>query len=517
VNSLPRLLSIVLLAALGASLIVACLAAATLPVFDPDVHWLAAAGRQLLASGHVPSANVFSYTAPNYPWVMHEWLLSPLYAWLLETLGPSGFPLLALAATLGMAVVQLQLTVGRAQNRLAGLLVAFLTAGVFLSLMASPRPTVVARLFPLGILLLATTPRFHLRHAIAAVLLQCVWANAHGSFPLGVVLLLVGAADADHARSLRSRTAIAAACISLLNPAGWKLVALSFGYLVGSSETLALVHAHIREFRSALILLDDPWPFFELGGLAIVFAFSLHALAHRRHRARALLALALCVMALLQARHVMLAILLGGPLLLPEVESVLAGRGARLPLPSARVLIPLLVLPAAFMASSAWFLQRSEFESGQWVAPSLGGESFARLAARLPDGAHVYTHFGVAGRLIWLASPRGVRVFYDSRNDCYPPDVVREAFELADPEIAPERALSVLASRGTDTALLGPYGGLGAIFAASPDWTSDVSDGAWRIWRRSARPEQIHGAADGNIEAIDQEPVGGHGGDDAQE
>ena len=516
-SSRRRLLGLALLALLGVSLTIACLSAATSRVFDPDVHWLAAAGRQLLVTGHVPSANVFSYTAPDHPWLMHEWLLSPLYAWLLESLGPSGLPLLALASCLAMAALQLQLSVGRADNRLAGLLVALFAAGVFAALMASPRPTVVARLFPVGMLALATVPRFQRRHAAVAVLLEWVWANAHGSFPLGLVILLVAAAATDEHRALRLKTTAAAALFTLLNPAGWHLHALVLGYLTGGSATLALVHAHVREFRSAFVLLEDPWPFFELGGLALVFVLSLHALARRRHRARAALALVLCLMGLAQARHVMLAILLGAPLLLPEVESLLAGRGARLALPSARGLSLLLLLPASLLASSAWWLQRSELERADWIHPSLGGASFARLATQVPDGAHVYTHFGVAGRLIWLDSGRGVRVFYDSRNDCYPADVVREAFELADPEIEPAHALSVLQSRGTDTALLGPFGSLGSILAASSDWQLSARDGSWQLWTRSARSEQIHGATGGRVQAVDQERVGGDGHDDAQE
>jgi len=56
----------------GLGLILACLSAATSKVFDPDVHWLAAAGRWLLASGHVPAQNHFSFTAPDHVWLMHE-------------------------------------------------------------------------------------------------------------------------------------------------------------------------------------------------------------------------------------------------------------------------------------------------------------------------------------------------------------------------------------------------------------------------------------------------------------
>jgi len=65
---------------------------------------------------------------------------------------------------------------------------------------------------------------------------------------------------------------------------------------------------------------------------------------------------------------------------------------------------------------------------------------------------------------------------------------VREAFELADAEVDATRALSVLDTRGTDYALIGPFGGLGVTLEHSDEWHAVAEEGSWRLFaRRSAR------------------------------
>ena len=64
-------------------LTLACAAAAVIvrsPIGDPDVWWVAAAGREMLRTGGVLRHNLFSFTEPDHAWLMHEWLLGPLYA-----------------------------------------------------------------------------------------------------------------------------------------------------------------------------------------------------------------------------------------------------------------------------------------------------------------------------------------------------------------------------------------------------------------------------------------------------
>ena len=63
---------------LVAALFAALTLVATKPIADPDVWWVAAAGREMMAQGHVPLTNLFSFADGAHPWIMHEWLLPTL-------------------------------------------------------------------------------------------------------------------------------------------------------------------------------------------------------------------------------------------------------------------------------------------------------------------------------------------------------------------------------------------------------------------------------------------------------
>src|SRR4051812_7340509 len=118
VSTVSRLLAIAsrleVLAVFVATLACAAMAAAaTTPMTDPDIWWVAAAGRDMLSHGAVPRSNLFSYVEPEHPWIMHEWLLGPLYAAGLSHFGPCFFVLLAIATlTVGLFLV-LSMTAGR--------------------------------------------------------------------------------------------------------------------------------------------------------------------------------------------------------------------------------------------------------------------------------------------------------------------------------------------------------------------------------------------------------------------
>lgn len=478
----PQLFFLMLL---GVVLVLVSLVAATTEAFDPDVFWMAAAGRELLADGALLRTNLFSFTAPDHAWVMHEWLLGPLYAVGLERFGPpflNGLTLLAVFAIAGLMWLG---TVGRAARPLAGTVAALFSLTLLALHNLSPRPTVLARLFPLALTLLAFGPRFTWRHAALAVLVELVWANAHGSFPLGVVLLAAAALAGDPGqRRLRWGTALAAAVATGVTPHGLALHGLVVGYVGGADPTLALVRQRIIEFGPLWSALGrgDLWP--EALGLLALAALAVAAWTARRDRVRAALSLALVTMAVLQQRHASLALLLGTLLLLPELERRLPRRwpdhGALRP----RVAFAVALGPAVVLATAALANTASTRPADAWFSPSLGGSELGRLVAAVPDDAHVYTGFQTAGRLIWHSSRRGVRVFYDSRNDCYPLDVATDHFLLGLPSIDPAQARAILARRAVEHALVGPDDPVSGILATDPEWRVAAEEGTWRLYTR---------------------------------
>jgi hypothetical protein len=125
-----------------------------------------------------------------------------------------------------------------------------------------------------------------------------------------------------------------------------------------------------------------------------------------------------------------------------------------------------------------------------WGDPALGGASFLRLVDELPDGANVVTPFRSAGLVLWLASPRGVRVFYDSRNDCYSGEMRRIGLTLL--EQPPAAIVEELERRGTTAALVpSPPNveplmrrGYDGALASAPRWSIAIRVGNWAIYRR---------------------------------
>lgn len=453
------------------------------PVSDPDAPWIAALGRAVLATGPAPTVNGWSFTAPAHPWVAHEWGLSPLYAGALSRFGPWGAALLGAAgASLTLALL-LRLTLLRARRRAVGVGLAFTSMLVLREAVFSPRPACVTLALPLATAALLLRPALTRSLAAAAVGLAVVWANLHGSFPLAAIIAAAGVVAFDDRRGLRVATAFGCALAPLCNPYGPRLYALVFDYAAGGATTRALRGA-LAEFQP-LWRAPAPW-----SDLAIVAALaSLAALAAwsvaSRPRSVAWVSLGLCAMALSQARHVALALTLGLALCVSAaddaVDRLLAGlddalrppedgpRGADLWRRTTA-----LCLAAVALGTLAG---RAAPTSGQ-VASAQGGDGLRALIDGAP-GARVVVPFAASGWALWWGLPRGVRVFYDARNDCYPEAVARAAFAL-------ERGASLdLIEASRADAVIAPDGHPLADAARRDErWALSSRAGAWSRWER---------------------------------
>jgi hypothetical protein len=456
---------------------------AALPVDDGDVWWIAAAGRDVLESGHAPTTNLYSYTAPGHPWIMHELVFGLVYSRGIDALGPGWIRVLSLL--LGTAVVAVAASSCDARSRhpaSAALALLLLLAGCRDALFA-PRPSHSSLLLPVGMTVLAFAAGWNPLRAVALVALQILWTNAHGSFPLGVVIVAVAACGEEAPRGVAARriaTALAVAAATLVSPYGWRLFGLVQRYLAASDATARIIHEHVMEFFP---IWRFPQPFvnpFSAVALALLVLLAASALAHRRHVARAVLALLLIALGCYQARHVTLAIVVGTVLLHPEVDDI----GAPAAEPLRRAVLPLALLPGLAIGLVLWSAAAQRRPDADWIGAAIGGPQLWRLATGMPDGAHVYVPFDASGVTIWTGAPRGVRVFYDSRNDCYPPDVALAAFALEGSRGASE-AESVLGRYGTRFALVPEDHPVFRALSRSAAWTSVRRDGLWSEFERN--------------------------------
>lgn len=462
---------------------------------DPDAWWIAAVGRDALARHAMPQTNGYSFTDASHPWVMHEGLFALVFAQGAALFGPAPFfaiaGVISAATTLGIALAYL-FARGRvlATGALAALLVLLGCSGALFQ----ARPSYASFAFVAATIALAFSgARWSAMRAAAAIVLTLLWTNAHGSFPLGVALLGLAAVSETHDprdRRARALTCVAAAAVTFMNPYGARLHGLVDRYLRGGDETAALIHGNIAEFAPlwrAQPPFADAW---DITALVAIACLAAAALKRRRHLARALFVGALLVMAVYQARHAMLAIFTGALLLHHELDDRFASAAdpdaSSPPTSSSRrrraQLALFAVAPGLLAASVLWVHQRRGRTAESWVEPPLGGASMLALLADIPDGANVWAPFQPSAVVLWYGSPRGIRVFFDPRNDCYSPKTARTAFAL---ERNGGDAATTLRTAGTDYVLVDRAHPVHAALAASADWRLARREGAWLLFARA--------------------------------
>jgi len=149
---------------------------------DPDLWGHVLFGRQLLAHGSLPRDNPYSYSAPTFPWLHHEWLSEVLMGALFDKFGTAGLKLLKFACTAGtislIALAEAE-TIAPALVQLSILLAA--------ALLLMPVMQFRPQLFDFLLLsaIIALLARHHRRGSgmlWVAIPLIAVWSNLHGGF-----------------------------------------------------------------------------------------------------------------------------------------------------------------------------------------------------------------------------------------------------------------------------------------------------------------------------------------------
>jgi len=424
---------------------------------DPDTFWHLKAGEWIIAQGAVPHTDPFSHTRAGSPWVAHEWLAEVAFALAFRGAGWTGVVVLT-AAAIAATFFQLSRHLGR-----------WLPTGavLVLSLMAASciAPVILARPHALALpffeawvagLFIARSegraPSFWLLPVL------CIWANLHGGYMLGIMLVFPLALEAllDPTADRRRVTLrwgaflLAALAASALTPHG--LAGLLFPFqLVGMSELGMIV-----EWR--------PTDFGTLQPLEIVLVAGLYVALTRGARLpllRLLIMLGLLHMALAHTRHqalvgVILPLMLAGPLsaALPVRRTYDGGArwagwglGAACGIAVIRLLLP--VTP----------------DSNALVPASAVAHVPAALAAQ-----PVFNDYSFGGYLIYA----GIRPFIDGRADLYGPAFMQSyAAAVAPDRVALERAFQTYNVRWT---LLPPGSPAVQLLDLMPHWCRLYSD-----------------------------------------
>jgi len=267
---------------------------------DGDTWSHVATGEWILAHGAVPRADPFSYSMQGAPWTAHEWLAEVLLALAFRFAGWSGVTLLTGAAAATAALV-VGLTVAR--HLRGALLIAVVAIGLSLvtaNLLARPHILAlpIAAAWTAGLIAARENGR---APPLALAALMTLWANLHGGFIFGLVLIGPFALEASTAAPAGARLstarpwatfALAALAAALINPYGVEALLLPFRLM--SVENLSRISewrpqdfSHVGTMELALLALL---------GLALTRPFSMPPI-------RAALVIALIAMALEHSRH----------------------------------------------------------------------------------------------------------------------------------------------------------------------------------------------------------------------
>jgi hypothetical protein len=397
-----RSLAVLVGAAVGA-------ASATRPAGDPDVYWHLATARETLAHGIVRS-DLFSWTIRGAPVSTDQWLGQLLLygAYLVD--GWAGLVLLrGVAVAALVALVFANAAIAARGAWIIAPLVATLPAIFVSRFVWSERPELLGFVCFAALLLLLRLGRGGSDRALALVVpLLLIWANLHGSFALGVALVVLASLEGAWREPARRRTyaiiALASVAATLLTPAGlgaW--TAPGYHFLSPPREIQEWAVPDIQTGIGALF------------GVTVVLVVAIALITRSLSAREAVILLPVALLASTAVRHTPLFAIAAAPYLAAFGPSALGALRLRaLTRPSERVestarAFRIFSLAAAMLFGIAAIV----------IAPAEPDDSVFPVAALpvIPAGPGLFNHYDWGGWLIWHAPT--TPVFIDGRYTPY--------------------------------------------------------------------------------------------------
>lgn len=440
-----------------------------------DVYFHLAAGRWMLAHHSVIRRDMFSYTVRGRPWIADEWGYEVALAWLVRALGPVSFWLVSA----GSCSVALLLSAASWRRIGAtGLWIAALacvaTSGLLVGL--APRPQDPSYALFAGELLLLRCARRDRRWLLALPPLLLVWANIHGSFLLGLAVLLLeilwsclatSHAVRQVAPALPTRAVVAStagsALATFVNPHGPALLGYAL-HVASSGRIAALVEEwQPPDFHTPLLLLLVAGP---VAWLLVTLGRSRAAL----HLGDVTLAV-LLLLATLQAVRFL-------PYFVLAWCAAASRWSPRRPegISSSRLSLPLAACLAAGLVIGGHIPPGAPLRGGAAVDMPVGPASFL-----LHRRGRVFTTYWWGDYLVDL----GVPVFVDGRTDLYAgTGVLATYLAVADLTVDPD---TVLARYRVRWVLWDEHSALSTFLAEDPRWRAVLRSGDAVVFEHLAR------------------------------
>jgi hypothetical protein len=459
-SSRPSPLAPSLGAAVGTFVVAAGWAVGLRPLADNSFFTHLATGRIILGSGHVPSVDPYTFTAHGHRWLVQSWLASVLYASVESVAGIVGVRLLmgVIAAGLTMLAWRLTRPAVSVLPRLA-IGVVFVAASAELW---SERPLMLG-LVAFACVVLAAQGELDPRWLVP---IGWVWVNVHGSFPLGIVYLIVVAAGQrldgrSAAVELRALRWLALGVVlGAVGPLGPAVLTFPIELLQRQDEQRNVIEWRAPTFES-----------FSQRVFLVQLALVVLALVRRPSYRSGLVVAVFTLAALLGSRNLTVASLLFLPILAASAPEWGSLRGdARTSLSRMIGVLGVAVLGLLGVAR----LDQRDVE--------LRGYPIDALAYLDEQGIDLTQHHmatkDVVGNLLELVYGPGRIVFYDDRFDMFPDEV--SAAHLALVQGSP-RLRSALDELDIELVTVERSGAVAQRLVVDPAWRPLYSDERWVV------------------------------------
>jgi len=373
---------------------------------DPDTLWQVTVGQWILDHHAVPHEDVYSFTMRGAPWISTQWLAQILFAKSYDWAGWSGPVVLAAAAIAATYALLARYLTARLSG---GASLVFICAALAISLPhLLARPHVLA--MPFMVLwiggMIAAADR---REAPSFWLLpnMVLWANLHGGFVFGLMMVAPVALDAivsaeNDARKMLARRwalfGVAALLASVCNPYGFDAL-LASRKILGLGRALQL----IREWHAADFSHVDAFEIYFLFGIGLMFYRGVTLPI-----TRILILLGLLHMALSQGRAAEILVMLAPMVLARPLARQI--RGAVVAEDHARRGALVAVVAAVLVLGTAAYASMHRFEPNLRGAPVAAVTELKKL-----NVTRVLNDYDFGGYLIY----RGVDTFIDGRTELF--------------------------------------------------------------------------------------------------
>jgi hypothetical protein len=268
-------------------------------------------GKFVLETGAAPDEEIFSYIYEDRPYTPQEWLSGVLYYSAYLLLGLNGVVLLAaILIAAAFSVLYTELAAQDAPKTMTFLL--FLLGALVTSIHWITRPHLFTMLFlAIWIILIDRLSRGNFIHLWIFPVLMVFWANMHGEFIAGLLVLIAyiagwtwtflfsrSTADLQIGKRLLVVFFLCLAA-SMISPAGFRTWEIVFGYV-----TNRYLLSRIAETRPPDFTQAEYWPLLMMLGISLFFLLTKKA---RFASAHFFLLAGFGLMSLLSARNAHLA------------------------------------------------------------------------------------------------------------------------------------------------------------------------------------------------------------------